>query len=350
VAAAGDAPLRVLHAGMNTAGGPLSLSRGMQRLGIESELWVRRAHSFGYGSDRDIGLRPGADPVTLLRNLPTNTRVFREALARFDVFHFHHMTTFIPKRVALPLLGRLGRGRVIQFWGSDIRDRPPDAVSYFMRHVDAGIVGSFATKMRSPTGPWPEYHVLPPAIDTDAWAEAPPAAGPVVRIVHAPSRRSTKRTDAVLAAADVMRSRGVPFELDLVEGLPHSEARKRYEAADIIVDQLGVGWYGLFATESLSMGKPVVCRIDPQARSAHEEGFGVRLPIVSAGPEDLADVLTSLVADRDRLPELGRESRAYAEAIHDHRVVARRCLAIYRAAGIDVPASLLPADGAPAPR
>ena len=47
-------------------------------------------------------------------------------------------------------------------------------------------------------------------------------------------------------------------DLELVEGLHHDEAFERYRAADIVVDQLNAGWYGLFAIEAMALGKPVV--------------------------------------------------------------------------------------------
>ena len=38
------------------------------------------------------------------------------------------------------------------FWGSDIRDRPPEAVA-FLRHADAAIVGCFLTAPARADGP-----------------------------------------------------------------------------------------------------------------------------------------------------------------------------------------------------
>ncbi len=271
-------------------------------------------------------------------SMPKMAAVLAEAASRFDVFHFHGPYTYLPKRVALPLLRRLGKGLVVQFWGSDIRDRPAEAVDYLLRHVDAGIIGSVATMRRAPTGPWPPYHLLPQAIDTDEWPEVPPAPGRTIRIVHAPSRPVKKGTPFVLAAMELLRERGVPVELDLITNTPNAEARKRYMAADLVIDQLGVGWYGMLATECLSLGKPVICRLDADAAAAQEEALGTRIPLVRAekDAEDLARVITDLVRDPERLVEIGRASRAYVDEVHDARSVARRCLEIYRAAGIRV--------------
>ena len=55
----------------------------------------------------------------------------------------------------------------------------------------------------------------------------------------------------------------LPVELDLVEGVPHEQARKRYAKADIIIDQLLVGWHGVFALEAMALGKPVITYLKP---------------------------------------------------------------------------------------
>src|SRR5256885_16359550 len=86
-----------------------------------------------------------------------------------------------------------------------------------------------------------------------------------LRIAHAPSKRAVKGRDDVLAAVDSLRARGAPVELDLIEGVPNREARLRYAAADVVIDQLRVGWYGMLAIESMALAKPVVVYLDDEA-------------------------------------------------------------------------------------
>jgi glycosyltransferase involved in cell wall biosynthesis len=56
-------------------------------------------------------------------------------------------------------------------------------------------------------------------------------------------------------------------------------------------------------------------------------------PIVRTGVETLTADLEALLTDTPRRRALGEASRAYAESEHDARVVARRLVDIYRAAG-----------------
>ena len=101
---------------------------------------------------------------------------------------------------------------------------------------------------------------------------------------------------------------GLDADLELVEGLPHDEARRRYERADLIVDQLNAGWYGLFAIECMALGKPVVTFLHDEAVRRTEEAFGVEVPIVSATAETLRARLEAArrLAGRAPPPRRGR--------------------------------------------
>src|SRR5262249_11060363 len=133
-----------------------------------------------------------------------------------------------------------------------------------------------------------------------------------------------KGTEHVIAAAE-----GLPAELELVEGLHHDEARKRYERADIVVDQLNAGWYGLFAIEAMALGKPVVTFLHDEAVRRTEDAFRVEVPIVRARKEPRRDVLARLVASPEELRRIGAASRAYVERVHDVDRLADRLLDLY---------------------
>ena len=322
------AALRALHSPVNIAGGPGAISAGLRELGVESTLLVFNERPFDRGFDVNLELRDTSRLGSVPFNLPKQLRALAWALPRFDVFHFHAGLTLAPRRLALPLLRARRKGIVFQSWGSDLRGRSAAEVPY-LRESDAVIVGSYLTRRLAPRGPWPEYDVVPPAIVLHDWQPAPAEPGETLRVAHAPSKRAVKGTEAVLAAVESLRARGAPVELDLIEGVPNREARKRYAAADVVVDQLRIGWYGMFAIEAMALAKPVVVHLDAEAAAETEEAFGLELPLVRADETTLADVLAGLVERRAELPELGRRSREYVERVHAHTEVARRVLAIY---------------------
>ena len=101
-----------------------------------------------------------------------------------------------------------------------------------------------------------------------------------------------------------------------------------------MIDQLNVGWYGLFSIEAMALGKPCIVRLDAEARAETEDAFGHRIPLISADADTLAATIRELVAEPARLSEIGRASRAYVEAVHSHTAVAERMLDVYRRRGI----------------
>jgi glycosyltransferase involved in cell wall biosynthesis len=320
--------VRVLHSPVNVAGGPGAISRGLRDLGVESTLLVFNERPFERGFDVNLELRDTGRLASVPFNLPKQLGALAWALPRFDLFHFHAGLTLVPRRLNLPALRALRKGIVFQSWGSDLRERRAEEVRY-LHSAGAVVVGSYLTRRLAPRGSWPEYDVVPPAIVLPDWEPASKEPGETLRVAHAPSKRAVKGTDAVLAAVSALRGRGVPIELDLIEGVPNREARRRYAEADVIVDQLRIGWYGMFAIESMALAKPVVVHLDEEAAAETEEAFGLALPLVRADEQSLEDVLAALVESRESLPERGRRSREYVERVHSHTKVAGRLLEIY---------------------
>jgi glycosyltransferase involved in cell wall biosynthesis len=115
----------------------------------------------------------------------------------------------------------------------------------------------------------------------------------------------------------------------VVEGLTHDEAFELYREADIVVDQLNAGWYGVFAIECLALGKPVVTFLHDEAVRRTEEAYGVEVPLVSASAETLRAQLRPLVEDAALRHRVGAASRAYAERLHDIDSIAGELIGLY---------------------
>jgi glycosyltransferase involved in cell wall biosynthesis len=166
--------------------------------------------------------------------------------------------------------------------------------------------------------------VIPPGIDLSKVTPAPPSDRPRPVILHAPSSRRRKGTEQVIAACD-----GLDADLEIVEGLRHDEAFERFRSADIVVDQLNAGWYGLFAIECMALGKPVVTFLHDEAVRRTEEAFVTPVPIVAATSDTLRERLRPLVESVDERRRFGAASRAYVERVHDVERIADRLLDVY---------------------
>ena len=167
--------------------------------------------------------------------------------------------------------------------------------------------------------------MIPPGLDLRPFTPVPPSDAARPLVVHAPSNREKKGTRFVIEACAQL-----PVELDIVEGVPHDVARERYARADIVVDQLNAGWHGVFALEAMALGKPVVTHLKPDVVERSAAGYGVRLPIVPATAETLVDALRPLVEQPALRRELGAQSRAYVEQVHDIDRIADRLIDLYR--------------------
>ena len=306
-------PLRVVHCPVNTAGVPWQNVEALRRRGVDATLVVFERGTLHPEADWSLDRRGG-----FARRQLVQWRALAKLLPRTDVFHFYFGLTLVPKSLQFPILRAARKKSVYHFMGSDIRGRTPEELAYGKR-ADAQIVGSYDAIR------WvPEAEVVPPGIDLTTFTPVPPSDRDRPLVVHAPSHRGKKGTEHVIAACE-----GLPVELELVEGLHHDEARRRYEAADIVVDQLNAGWYGLFAIEAMALGKPVVTFLHEEAVRRSAEAFGVEVPIVSATKETLRDVLTRLAADPGERRRLGAAGRAYVEGVHDIERIADRLLDLY---------------------
>jgi hypothetical protein len=309
-----EEPLRVLHCPVNTAGIPWTNVQALRRRGVDAKLLVFERYKLHPEADESLDL-----PSGFARRQARQFAALARLLPRTDVFHFYFGLTLVPQSVQFPLLRAFRKKSVMHYLGSDIRGKTPAELAPG-RKAGAQVIGSYDAIR------WvPEAEVIPPGIDIGAIQPAPPSDRARPLIVHAPSSRRRKGTEHVVAACE-----GLDAELELVEGLHHDEAFEHYRAADIVVDQLNAGWYGVFAIEAMALGKPVVTFLHDEAVRRTEEAFGTRVPILSATAETLRETLRPLVADAARRRELGAASRAYVELVHDLEQVADRLLDLYR--------------------
>jgi len=299
---------------VNFAGIGWTNVQALRRKGIDARLVVFNTQPAHPEADENLNLPRG--PVW--RRQAMQFRALAKLLPSTDVFHFYFGLTLVPKSVQFPLLRALRKKSVFHYLGSDIRGKSRAELAYGER-ADAEIVGSYDAVR------WvPHAHVIPPGLDLRPFTPVPPSDSPRPVVVHAPSNRQKKGTAQVVAALERL-----PVELDIVEGVPHEEARARYARADIVVDQLNAGWHGVFALEAMALGKPVVTYLKPDVVEKSAAGYGIRIPIVPATADTLAEAIAPLVESPALRREIGAASRAYVEQVHDIDRIADRLIDLY---------------------
>jgi glycosyltransferase involved in cell wall biosynthesis len=327
----------------------MGLARAERALGADSTTAVFYRTWLQYPVDIDLKL----SPRSRLARLPGRIRFAAKAIKSYDVFHFNFGQTLLPMLgplgIDLPLLRRLGKRIFVTFQGGDARPvtntdsadentgtthRLRRRLSEWARARRVAYLTRYAHKVFCVN---PDLLRFVPGAEFVPYASVDPAQiepsgasdRPRVTIAHAPTDRAVKGTEHVLAAAEKLDGK---HEVDwmLVERVPHAEALRRLRTADLVIDQLRVGWYGGFAVEMMAMGKPVVCYIREADLRFVPPAMAAELPIVRATPENLTDVVADLLSDRERIHEIGRRARRYVERWHDPLRIARAMLAIYQ--------------------
>ncbi|MDB5077620.1 MAG: hypothetical protein JWO42_3799 [Chloroflexi bacterium] len=341
--------MRIVHAVSNVAGLPVAFAEAQRRAGHRAAAVVYESPY--YKDVRAVDLGRLLDGNRISRKL-RRARVVAWAAHNFDVFHFHYYTTFMPNQEDLQLLKTLGKKVVFHLHGCDIRDprrvRTEHAISACAectiecltpvklrmqttldRFADAVIVSTpdlleFV----------PDAQYIPNPIDPRSWNDLRESNGLELRtsgeyvIVHAPTNREIKGTRHIEAAVDQLRSEGLAVRLQLLEGLTQDKLHHACLEADLVIDQVLIGWFGLFALEMMALGKPVLAYIREDLQHA-----GSEVPIASASPENLARTIRRLLTSSTEREELSRRGPAYIQSVHNLDRINEQVMDIYRAIG-----------------
>jgi glycosyltransferase involved in cell wall biosynthesis len=329
---------RILHAPTDVGGHAFQLSRAERELGLESNVVVFGRSELGYGADITVDLEGLSAPARLTRRLG----FLRAAAKRYDVFHFNFGQPLIALRrggrvfTELPLLKRLGKTVLVTFQGCDVRPyercfcgRESCRIETAWRGRNAEAMSRHADRvffLNPDLREWlPSGRFLPYAnVDIEGTGPEPAPNGPELVVAHAPTNRAIKGTEHVIQAVDRLRDEGLGIRLDLIEGVRRDEVVERLALADLVVDQLRLGWYGGFAVEAMALGRPVLCFIREDEPA--DNPFGDELPIVRTTSDGLGADLRALAGDPVRRRRIGDASRGFAERHHDPRRVALEAL------------------------
>jgi glycosyltransferase involved in cell wall biosynthesis len=333
---------KILHAPTNIAGIAGLLARAQRDLGYDATAVEYISRRLAFGTDASLHLERQHGP---LRKGATVARYALGALRQYDVFHLYFGNTLFPWPFPdLPLLRALGKQVIFHFCGCDVRNRARNLATYPISGCHECVSLVCRGKRRPPLH-WadavfvstpdlledvPGAVLMPGPIDLGRWQPAPPRTTPPteadpLRILHAPTDREIKGTGYVLAAIERLRAAGYPVALQVLENIPYAEVPAFVGRADIVVDQVMIGAYGTFAVEAMAAGRPVVCRIRDDLR-AH---YPPDLPVVSADPSTIYDVLERLVLDPQERLRLGQAGPGYAAHTHEMHRVAEQVLPYY---------------------
>jgi len=146
-----------------------------------------------------------------------------------------------------------------------------------------------------------------------------------IKIVHAPTQRVAKGTDDVLKAIEeIDKLYPDTVEFTLIERVKHEEAMKLYRQADLVIDQLRIGWYGGLAMETMCIGIPTIAYINQDdlhflppkmAKDCLET-------VINANGNSIFSVLESIIHNPRILYQRHEASKEYVHRWHAAEYVA----------------------------
>lgn len=284
--------IKVIHFPTSVGGNAWGLSRAERELGLVSDVLVLHDNWLTYPADRVLLKSSPTSKREILQTLPIKLKEILHLLKTYDVFHLNFGSSLFDHPnwglhlADLPLYRRKGKV-FVTYNGCDARQKYPTmqrvaVAACHQANCYAGICnsGKRDQERRIKIEKVAQYAHGIFALNPDLlyflpeWAVFLPYSiarwheivtepyHPVdkcLHIVHAPTNRVVKGSDDILAAIEKL-AETYPnrVKLTLVENIPHHQALAIYRQADLIIDQVLIGWYGGFAVEALKMGKPVM--------------------------------------------------------------------------------------------
>jgi glycosyltransferase involved in cell wall biosynthesis len=346
----------VLHYG-NIAGLSYFNALALRKHGLASRNVIPTTEdSFGTDQARSDRALPFDEALSVgterrLAQLIKRGVFFTKALQVASLIHFYG-TTILPKHLDAGIFRKLGKPMVISWAGGEARpydwasrlnpysycsaDRVHDRQVYHRLEKLGRTVRYAATDPELAVYSRPFFEkvfILRQPIDLEECVPSiprPDTKCPV--LLHIPTHRETKGTRFVEAAVGNLRAEGLRLEFRLLAPtLTQQQARAAIATADVYIDELRCGSYGMTAVEAMACGKPTVTYI----REDLVDSYPPELPLVNANPDTITDRLRELVCDSELRHDLGQRGRQYAERYHSLEVIGPALLEIYRTIGYD---------------
>jgi glycosyltransferase involved in cell wall biosynthesis len=365
------------------------LSRELRKLGWvadtlntdSNEEWQMYYHG------QDFRLKYGG-----VRQALANLFFYLKAMRRYDIFHFYSMhgmtllpqfhnrfTALLPRNWDVRLLKKLNKKIVYTVTGcldgvaqSSFRKWGPEPICDVCRWRDSPEVCSdernlawgklrntLADFVLNAGGNRVDYnadsrvvHEVPEfaCMDANVWSPdllVPanyrlPFSEDTIKIYHSVGHfesrtdvmksRNIKSTHVIIPVIERLKAEGYKVELIFFHDVPNAKLRYYQAQADIVVDMLTYGYFGANVREALMLGKPAICYLRPEwleSMRAEVPQYVDEIPVISATPQTVYEILKDLIEHPEKRLEVGRRSREFAVKWHSAEAAARRMDKIY---------------------
>lgn len=347
--------MNVLHLPTSVGGNSFGLSRGERRLGLNSDVLLSRQNWLNYEYDLCLYL----DDRNFLDRLYQSFKTFNNVKGKYDVFHFNYGSSLLDfQKIGLFLLDLpfypKSAKKVITYNGSDARGVHPVAYwpelgcpkqSFYERLAiqlkknkikrAAKYVDHIFALNPDLLNYLPEKtQFLPYSIaswDMIDRVDKNILAQSRIKVVHSPTSRDLKGSIYIIEAMKVLCNRYSFIDFEIIENLPHSVAIEKYKSADLILDQVLIGWYGAFGVEAMKMGIPLAVNIRNEDLRfiPYEMARDLEHAIINITPFNIEDKLAEIFEAPQMLIQKREAALEYVHKWHDPLYVAGITKSVY---------------------
>lgn len=321
----------------NIAGIFTSLKKGFEQNGISADFYSLSEHVFGYETDKIITYSDNSFARKFQKFF-----LILKLLLKYDYFIFDSTGSLLPGYKDIRIFRFFGRKAMVIFTGCDIRlpekvekykwnpcrncpeeykkftgcviETKPGKIREIEKNFDILLSAEEAAGSLNK-----EYHAALFPVDAEKFAYTGVNPSKRLKILHAPSNPDYKGTKYIIAEIDRLKKE-YDFDFKVINNVKAEELYKEIAAADLVIDQMLVGFYGLLSIESMAMGKPVVCYI----REDIADHSPAEIPVINANSDNIYDVLKEVLSDSAKLIGIGVRSRKYVEKYHNAKIIAKQ--------------------------
>lgn len=326
----------------NVAGYATRLLRGFESTGVKADVYIEGDHVFKYSTER---LKKYNLPKSRWMQRIYTRYFFVKCLFKYDAFLFISTQTFLKDNKDLKILKFFGKKTGLIFTGCDVQQ--PEMTHE--PHIPYSACHVCTDKYKSFVGCVPELkkirtkkleeqidiifndramrnvihrdapHLNQPINieDFPGSIEHPLNQKPV--ILHAPSNFGYKGTQFLIDAVEKLKKE-FDFDFRLVNNISLQQLYTEIINADLVVDQLIQGWFGMLPLEAMMFEKPVVCYMREDVAIAQPADN----PMINANPATIYEVLRGLLNDTSSWKEIGKKGRRYVIKYHDSKIIAKQ--------------------------
>jgi glycosyltransferase involved in cell wall biosynthesis len=299
----------------NVSGVSTALSKSLQKMNIDSNVFVDRIHHYGYPDEK------------LVQRFAGRFYNWLHEVIFADILHYHERFFIRPpskviRRFEINVPHYARKKVVFHFHGSELRKEKKRERFYPFLNYPMIVAMPDLLKHAPSHAKW-----FPHPVDTQFFVPGKEELGKAVVGFYKPHDKYPALftgAETIVKGVEELRSSGKSIDVKEAYLIPWKEMPNYYNTINIWVDKTGLEFYGVSAVEAASSGLPVITEIGEDALTLVPD-----CPFINVPRSKIKGAIEYLSEENVR-KYYGQKCRDYAQRLHDSDKVAERLLKFYR--------------------